>query len=149
MPSRWDRLFDLKPIPILDHLLEEVAKLLHKDLAAWPPPVESLDAESGASFSGLFEPEAKRPSPRVYEEALRLARFELTREHEAYDDYVRNQRYLEQGLAPTDKPALLFLSRWLLEQMLALGESTEGRVKRPHMVQCLERLSARLRSSPL
>jgi len=145
MPSRWDHLFDLKPVALLDHLLEEVAKLLAKDLQRWPPPVEELDLDTGGAFAPLFTEARPRPAPAVYTEALRLTRWELERETEAYDDYMRNKRYLERGLAPDDRLPLLFLSRWLTEQMLGLGEATEGRVKRKHMLQGLDLLESRLR----
>ncbi len=144
MASRWDHLFDLKPVSLLDHLLEEVAKLLHKDLLQWPPPVEELDLDTGGHFAPLFTEPRPRPSPAVYREAFRLAHWELSHETDAYDDYMRNKRYLERGLAPDDRRALLLLSRWLTEQMLGLGEATEGRVKRKHMRDCLERLQSKL-----
>jgi hypothetical protein len=145
MTSRWDHLFETKPIPILDHLLEEVARLLTQDLSQWPPPVQELDLDVGGTFAPLFLEPPPRPSPAVYDEALRLSRWELEREFEAYDDSMRNKRYLERGLAPTDRLALLFLNRWLVEQMLGLGEATEGRVKRPMMLQILDKVEARLR----
>ena len=81
----------------------------------------------------------------MYAEAIRLASWDLSREFDAYDDYMRNNRYLERGVAPTDRTAMMFLSRWLVEQMLGLGEATEGRVTRMLMEQCLDRLEARLR----
>lgn len=145
MPSRWDYLFETKPIPMMDHLLEEVAKLLAKDLEKWPPPVQEIDLDTGGQFATLFTEPTPRPSPAVYTESLRLARWDLTREFDAYDDYMRNNRYLERGLAPTDRTPLLFLSRWVVEQMLGLGEATEGRVTRKLMQQCLDRLEARMR----
>jgi hypothetical protein len=145
MPSRWDYLFETKPIPLLDHLLEEVAKLLAKDLSRWPPPVQEIDLDLGGTFAPLFLEPTPRPSHAAYDEALRLSRWELGREFDAYDDYMRNKRYLERGLAPTDRLTLLFLNRWLVEQMLGLGEATEGRVKRPHMLQILDKLEAKLR----
>ncbi|MCP3103327.1 hypothetical protein LZ198_31040 [Myxococcus sp. K15C18031901] len=145
MPSRWDHLFDLKPVALLDHLLEEVAKLLAKDLQRWPPPVEELDLDTGGAFAPLFTEVRPRPSPAVYTEALRLTHWELSHETDAYDDYMRHKRYLERGLGPDDRLALLFLSRWLTEQMLGLGEATGGRIKRKHMRQCLELLEAKLR----
>ncbi|NOK06624.1 MULTISPECIES: hypothetical protein [Myxococcus] len=144
MASRWDHLFDLKPISLLEHLLEEVAKLLHKDLLQWPPPVEELDLDTGGHFAPLFTEPRPRPSRAVYTEAFRLAQWELARETDAYDDYMRNKRYLERGLVPGDRLPLLLLSRWLTEQMLGLGEATEGRVKRKHMRDCLERLQSKL-----
>ena len=122
-----------------------MAKLLAKDLAQWPPPVEELDLDIGGTFAPIFLERPPRPSPKVYDEALRLSRWELEREFDAYDDYMRNKRYLERGLAPTDRLALLFLNRWLVEQMLGLGESTESRVKRPHMRQILDKVEAKLR----
>jgi hypothetical protein len=145
MPSRWDYLFETKPIPLMDHLLEEVAKLLAKDLSRWPPPVQEIDLDIGGMFAPLFLEPTPRPSQAVYDEALRLSRWELAREFDAYDDYMRNKRYLERGLAPTDRLPLLFLNRWLVEQMLGLGEATEGRVTRPLMRQILDKLEARMR----
>jgi hypothetical protein len=145
MPSRWDYLFETKPIPILDHLQEEVAKLLAKDLGQWPPPVQEIDLDVGGMFASLLIEPPARPAPAVYTEALRLSRWELAREFDAYDDYMRNKRFLEHGLAPTDRLTLLFLNRWLVEQMLGLGEATEGRVTRPVMRQILDKVEARLR----
>ncbi|WP_434382464.1 hypothetical protein [Melittangium boletus] len=145
MASRWDYLFETKPVPMMDHLLEEVAKLLAKDLRQWPPPVQEVDLDVGGQFAPLFTEPTPRPAEAVYDEALRLSRWELEREHEAYDDYMRNKRYLERGLAPTDRLALLLLNRWLVDQMLGLGEATEGRVNRRLMLKCLERLEARRR----
>ncbi|MBM7114277.1 hypothetical protein [Archangium primigenium] len=145
MASRWDYLFETKPVPMMDHLLEEVAKLLAKDLRQWPPPVQEVDLDVGGTFAPLFTEPTPRPAEAVYDEALRLSRWELEREHEAYDDYMRNKRYLERGLAPTDRLPLLLLNRWLVDQMLGLGEATEGRVNRRLMLKCLERLEARRR----
>lgn len=145
MPSRWDHLFEARPGPLVEHLLEEVARLLVKDLAHWPPPVHEVDALTAPpALAALLSGEHPRPGGAVYREALHLARLELQRELEAYDDYVRNKRYLERGLAPTDRAALLFLDRWLVEQMLALGESTQGRLKRPQLVRCLELVERKL-----
>lgn len=145
MPSRWDFLLETKPIPLMDHLLEEVAKLLTKDLSKWPPPVQEVDLDIGGTFAPLLLEHPPRPALAVYSEALRLSRWELAREFDAYDDYMRNKRYLERGLAPTDRLALLFLNRWLVEQMLGLGEATEGRVKRQMMQRILDKVEARLR----
>lgn len=144
MASRWEHLLDQKPIPLAEHLLNEVAKLLAKDLSRWPLPIEELDPVTGQKFAALLAPGQPPPSAAAYTEALRLARWELARETDAYDDYMRNRRWLEHGLAPGDKAQLLLLSRWVVEQMLGLGEATEGRIRRPQMLQCLERLEHEL-----
>jgi hypothetical protein len=144
MPSRWDHLFDLKPVPLMDQLLEEVARLLAKDLEQWPPPIQELDLDVGGQFAPLVTGEVPRPGRAVYDEALKLSRWELAREFDAYDEYMRNKRYLERGLAPTDRSTLLFLNRWLVEMLLGLGEATQGRVNRSRMQQCLDRLESKL-----
>jgi hypothetical protein len=151
MPSRWERLFETKPIPILEHFVEEIAKLLTAELRKWPLEIEELDLQSdaGQRYASLFEPGAPRPAPAVFNEAFLLVRWELERELDAYDDYMRNERYLERGLAPTDKPALLFISQWLLEQLLGVAEATRGRVKRKHLVDCVERIERKLSGSSI
>jgi hypothetical protein len=137
--NRWEWLLEQRPRPIMEQLLDEVAGLLAKDLEGWPPKMDLLDPATGGSFAPLFRPEAQRPNARVYVEAFKLARWELARDLDAYDDYMRNQRYLEMGLGAADRLALLFLSRWLLEQALSLGEATEGRVNRAQLSECLSR----------
>lgn len=139
MPSRWDLLLDQKPIPIMEHLIEEAGKLLAKDFSRWPLPIEALD-ETGLQFEQAIAPGKPAPSLTAYCEAFRLARWELEREILAIDDYMRNRRYLEHGLAPEDRALIQLLSRYVVEQLLALSEATEGRVKRSQLLQILERI---------
>jgi hypothetical protein len=144
--SRWDQLLATRPLPLLEHLVQEVAKLLAADLERWPPPVQELDAATIGPLAAALAPDAPPPHPSTPWEAFRLARWQLAREHDAYDDYVRNRRYLAAGVPEGDRTALLFLERWLTEQMLALGEATGGRVNRARMRECLERTEAHLRA---
>ena len=138
-PSKWELLLGAKPVPILDHLVAEVAKLFARDLAAWPPEIEAFDDATGAKLKELLAETPARPHPSLYEEAFRLARLDLSREFEALDDYWRNRRWLSAGLADSDRGMLQFLSRFLTEQLLALGEATDGRVNRSRMLDVLER----------
>lgn len=140
MASRWDHLLDTKPVALMEHLLDQVGKLVSKDFARWPLPIESLDLLTGAGFEAALSAERPMPTLLAYREAFRLARWELEREVLAIDDYMRNRRYLEYGLAPDDRALIQALSRWLVEQLLALGEATEGRVKRAQMLSALERI---------
>jgi len=147
MPSRWDHLLDRKPVPLLDHLVDEAGRLLAAELRRWPLPVQEVEATARAKLGALLEADSPRPAEPVFAEALRLVRWDLAREHEAYDDYVRNQRYLDRGVAEPDKPALLFISRWVLEQLLALSEATEGRVDRRALARVVERTERGLRAT--
>ncbi len=142
--SRWERLLDQKPIPVREHLIEETSQLLARELARWPLAVEELDLATGRDVAELLAPEAPRPDARVFREALRLARWDLGRETDAYDDYMRNARFTSAGLTAKDRPALLFIGRWLLEQLFALGEATDGRLRRADLTAILDRVERRL-----
>ncbi|MBL8949593.1 MAG: hypothetical protein JNK82_02375 [Myxococcaceae bacterium] len=134
MPSKWDAVLESKPVPLGEHLLTECSKLFASELAKWPPPVTEATGDAAALLAG----EPAKPSWQLMREAFRLARWDLGREHDAYDDYMRNQRFLEAGVAPADKPMLLFVSRLIEEQLLGLGEATEGRVDRKAMLRVLD-----------
>jgi hypothetical protein len=147
--NRWDWLLEQKPRPLVEQLLDEVAKRLARDLEQWPPPIDELDLTTGRRFAPLLEPGSARPGWTAYEEAFRLARWELARDVLAIDEYMRQQRYLERGLGPGDRLVLQFLSLWLTESLLGLAEATEGRIKRVQLADCLDRTEGRLRQISL
>jgi hypothetical protein len=43
---------------------------------------------------------------------------------------LRNRRYQEAGITDRERPLLLLVSRWVLEQLSALSDATEGRIDR-------------------
>lgn len=145
MPSRWERLLESKPIPVLDHLIAEVAKLFAETLKAWPLEVDDADPATLA----LLKAHPLRPENALFAEAFRLARWDLDREFDAFDDYVRNQRWLAVGLTAESRPLLLFLSRFLTEQALGVNEATEGRIDRRRMLSVLERTERLLLRGPV
>lgn len=146
MAAWWERL-DIRRMTLVDALMTEAAKVIAEDLLAWPPAVHDLDAKAAAEFSTLLEPGTPRPPITALVEGVRLARWDLEHEFDAFDDYVRNRRWTEHGLADDQKPVLLFLSRWIPLHLDALRDATEGRVKRKDLVVCLDRLEKRLRTS--
>jgi hypothetical protein len=138
-PTRWDLVLERKPIPVIEHLLEEVSKLFAEDLLSWPPVIDAFDPVTGASMALLLADQPERPDARLFRQAFRLTRFDLSRDFDALDDYWRNMRFLEVGLTPGDKPMLMMMTRFMSEQLLALGEATDGRVTRPRMLDALSR----------
>ncbi len=137
--TRWERLLESKPVPILDHLVEEVAQLFAQDLARWPLEIDEFEGAQGEAVRALFVERPQPPSPEAWRQAFKLARWDVDRELEAYDDYVRNRRWLEAGLAPGDRALLLFLSRFLSEQAWGLAEATHGRLTRHRLLEVLDR----------
>lgn len=140
--SKWDALLEQKPVPIIDKLVEDLAKLFAAELSAWPPRIEALSEESPRAFP--FDPETPAPTPIEWRESFRLVRFELERNLEAFDDYVRNRRWQAAEIPDARKPVLLFLTQLVLEHLLALGEATEGRINRKRMLDVAERVERAL-----
>jgi hypothetical protein len=138
--GRWERILDQKPVPLQQHLLDEAARLLLDELARWPLRVEEIDARTAGGMVELLRPDSPRPSAAVFPAALQLVRWELGREHEAYDDYMRNRRYQQTGIPEHERPALLLVSRWVLEQLFSLSDATGGRVDRPSLLGLVDRL---------
>jgi len=138
--DRWERILDQKPIALEQHVLDEAARLLLVDLRRWPLPIDEIDPLTGDGVAELLAPDAPPPSPAVLPVALRLVRWELERDHAAYDDHMRNRRYLELGVPEQERPLLLLVSRWVLEQLLSLSEATQGRVSRRALLGVVERL---------
>jgi hypothetical protein len=134
MRSKWEAVLDVKPVPLSEHLLVECSKLFAKELQLWPPEVDEVNG----AVATLLSTSPLPPTPQVFREAFKLARWDLSREHEAYDEYMRNKGWAQAGLATGDRPMLLFLSRFMEEQLLALGEATEGRVDRKAMRRVLD-----------
>jgi len=150
MNRRWDYLYELKPIPLTEHLVAEAARLVAQDLACWPLAVQEwARPEDAARFARLLAPGAPRPGPAVYAAAFHLARLELMREVEQIDDYMRNERWREVTAPGTGFEALLLISRYLVEQMLAINEATQGRIKRPVLIDLLQRAERHLQAAPL
>lgn len=136
--TKWHRVLERTPVPALEHLKAEVSRLFAKDLLLWPPAISQFDEETGQHIQRLLKERPSRPDLCVFLEAFRLTAWDLRRNTDAVDDYWRNQRWHQAGLAATEKPMLLFFSRLMMEQLLALGEATEGRVDRSALFDILE-----------
>lgn len=142
--DRWARFFEPRVITGLEMLQDEVVKSFAQDLASWPPPVEQwFDAALRERFAPVLSPFCPRPSPAVFRAAIELAIQELQREYEAIDAFYRNDRAASISGDERERLALLFLHRWLTDAMLELLEAVP-RFKRPHLVECLERIAKRL-----
>ncbi|MBL8933588.1 MAG: hypothetical protein JNM69_03495, partial [Archangium sp.] len=64
-PTRWDLILEQKPIPVIEHLLEEVSRLFVADLRTWPPRVDEFDPQTGAALEKLLAERPARPDDRL------------------------------------------------------------------------------------
>ena len=150
--SKWQQLLELeaKPRTLEDQLIEEAAKLLAKELAGpFPPEIGGFELGADAArFGPLFEEPRVRPGPGVFRAAFHLARLELQREIEEIDLYMRQQRYLADAPGERDKLAMLFLARWLTEQMFAFKDQLRTKLSRARLAELLERAERTLLGLP-
>ena len=120
---RWDHLYDREKQPVKEVILERFAEELAGRLGAWPPPdvewvTEDLRRRWAAGLDGA-------PRGEVLRLALELARFDLLREHEAFDEGMRN-RAPRACQNPADEAALQLLVLYVTEECLALKEWADG-----------------------
>lgn len=142
-PSPWDFLRDQKPIPLVDYLLSEAATHIARDLSLWPLPVHDLAPHMSHTHQAFLEKESTRPNFPVYEQCFLLAQWELNRDFQAIDDYMRNRRWALAGLNLLEKSQLLWVTEWLLESLWALSEATQGRVNRKLLSNVLHQIQQR------
>ena len=146
--GRWDFLEGVKAMGAAEAIAGELSKLLAEELARWPLDMEWADAAQAARFAPLEAPGAPRPSNEALRQGFMLARLELLREEDALDYALRNHT-LERALPDAaDRLAAELVWRWMTETLYELSERTEGRVKRRHLVSCLEQTWRRVLNEP-
>jgi hypothetical protein len=137
---RFDHLYDLRKRPVKEEVLERFAADLAQRLQDWPPAeVDWVTEELRQRWSAGL---SRRPGEPVLRLALDLARLDLLREHEAFDERMRNdapRACREAG----DEAALQLLVIFLTEQCLALKDWADGaRLTRADLARAVD-LAAR------
>ncbi len=139
---RFDHLYDLQARPVKEVILERFAGELADRLLAWPPAdLEWVTEDLRRRWeAGL----AARPRDEVLRLALVLARLDLLREHEAFDERMRNEAP-RTCTGPGEDAALQLLVLYVTEECLALKEWAEGaRLARPDLARAVELVERRL-----
>jgi hypothetical protein len=140
--KRYDWIYQLQKQPVKQALLERFAADLGDEVAAWPPP--DLEWESEALRTQWQAGAEARPRSQVVRFALELARLDVRREIEAFDQRVAAEAALHwQSLA--ERAAGLLLVRLLTERCLDLKERASGaRLTREDLAQALDLVERRL-----
>lgn len=139
---RWDYLYDRQKQPVREVVVEKFAEHLAEELSTWPPPfLEWVSDEQRARWAAGV---AERPRDDVLRFALELARLDLAREYDAYEERMVNERP-RRWLTPAEDAAGHLLVLLLTEQCLELKEYASGaRLGRPDLVRALELVERRL-----
>jgi hypothetical protein len=139
---RWDFLYDRQRQPVKEHLLERFAEELAGQLRAWPPPFGEF--VSVPLMKRWAEGLERRPSDEVLRLSLELARLDLGRETEAYEERMRNAEP-RTCRGEADRAALQLVAFLVVEECLELKERAEGaRLGRPDLVKAVELVERRL-----
>lgn len=142
--SRWDFLEGVRPVAAADVIVTEMAKVIAEEITRWPPRVEWTDAASAAKFAPLYKPGTPSPGEAAVREGFRLARWELLHELDAIDYHLRNDQNALGARSVHDRLAVELLWKLLPELLYELTERTENRLKRAHLMACLEQAERRL-----
>jgi hypothetical protein len=120
---RWDFLHDVEKQPVKDWILERFAAELARDLEGWPPPFEAYVADDLRRrwAAGL----GRRPPVEVLRLAMELARLDLGRDVEAYEERMRNAAPRACRDA-ADEAALHLVALLVSEECLDLKERAEA-----------------------
>ncbi len=139
---RWDYLYDREKQPVREVIVERFAEQLAGELQAWPPPfVEWVTDELRARYAAGV---AERPRDDVLRFALELARLDLSREYDAFEAAMVNERP-RRWLTPEEEASGHLLFLLLTEQCHHLREYAHGaRLTRADLVRALELLERRL-----
>lgn len=147
--GRYDWLYELRPIPLKDKVVEEVARHVARDLAGWPPPVEEWLSEADrARFAPLYE-EPVRPPDAALRYAFHLVRLELEHEFEAIDFEMRNARWRAHVKSHRDLEGVHLLVRWLVDVLLAVKERSGQGLLRRDLLAIVDRIERETTKSPL
>jgi hypothetical protein len=139
---RFDHLYDLQKRPVREVVLERFADDLAERLSSWPPSdVDWVTDELRRRWAAGLD---RRPGEPVLRLALELARLDLLREHEAFDERMRNEAP-RACREPGDDAALQLLVTFVTEQCLALKEWAEGaRLSRADLARAVEMATRRI-----
>jgi hypothetical protein len=139
---RWDYLYERQKQPVREFIVERFAEHLAEELEEWPPAfVEWVSEEQRARHAAGV---AERPRDDVLRFALELARLDLAREYEAYEERMVNERP-RRWLTPAEESAGQLLVLLLTEQCLELKEhASAARLGRADLVRALDLVERRL-----
>ncbi len=149
-PYEW--IYETESQPLKEYVLDVVAKQLAIAAEQFPPRVEEWERpDLQARFAPLLEKTFGRPRLGVLRVSLKLYRWELEREVEAIDQFMRNNGWEDESLDPTEVETAIFLWHYWVDQTLAFKEYAGNKFKHAELIGLADRIEVQLihRASPL
>lgn len=147
-PYEW--LYETQARPLKSWVLDEVTKLFAEAVEKFPPVIEDWERED---LRERFEPVLQRVHAPLAEPVLRLAlqlfRWEIEREYERMDRYLRGGHQSEFGLDNLQLDTAMFVWHYWVDQMLAFMEVATGKFRRHELLGIADRLESRLLPGPV
>ena len=142
-PYEW--LYERQRQPLKEYVLDEVSKRLAQTAQEFPPAIEEWERDAQRQrFEPLLARARGRPREEVLRCALKLYRWELRRDHDAIDHYMRGGHHAALGLSSDELETAIFLWQNWYEQTLAFKEYVQEKFLWSELAALAERLEARL-----
>ena len=138
---RWDFLYDRRPTPVKEYVLDRFGAELASELRAWPPTdlAFASEAERARFLSGGASP----LRDDVLRLALEIARLDLRREFERIDAHLAQEGHRIHSKA--EQTSLHLVARLVTEACLELKERAHGlRLTRADLVSAIDRAERHL-----
>lgn len=142
-PYEW--LYERESQPLKDYVLDEVTKRLAAAVEEYPPLIEEWEREDWRlRFAPLLAKASGPPDTRIVRCALKLFRWELQRDYDAIDGYMRGAHHSEYGLGPEELETAIFLWQYWLEETLSFKDYAQEKFLWRELIDLADRLQERL-----
>lgn len=147
VPSNpWEWLYEREAQPLKAYVLDEVARQLAAAVERFPPDIDAFERpEVERRFALVLAENRGRPSLPCVRVALKLYRWDLEREIELIDRYVKGGHLeAEAHLSRLEWELAQLLWQYWLDQTLAFSEYAQGKFRRAELTGLADRLWQRL-----
>lgn len=143
-PFEW--LYERTPTPLVDYVLDEVAKALAIAATEFPPLIEEWeDPAARRRWDAVLSQPPGRLPRHVLRLALKMYRWELERDVEQIDRYLTREHFRELGtFTPLEEDTALFIWRYWVDQTLAFKEYARDKFTWKQLMGLADRLESSL-----
>lgn len=138
--SRIDRLYEQKPLATVDLYLGLVGLELFEICRNFPPPLQDVDflSEQDLARYAKLWPQMRSPDAKMMQELARILDWEIDRDIETIDRYMRSQAYAEAAPDDAARAVLHLLHQVLFDLMLWRKEYSKKNFVRSKLHQAVQ-----------